>query len=407
MSQVRLPDLRPAAGPAGLDRRTALALDISSWIALVVMGSLGIAVLDGVLPRIVAAVLCLGYGALDLAGGRTELGARRPVLVIGLQTAVVTALLALHPEFQETFAFLFFVLSVRVVVVAGLRRGAWWIGLFWVISGAAALWTHGSDGAFSLLFNLGVYPLCGLVGYALAALGRSTAERAAALTELRQAQDQLRRVAVDEERRRLGRDLHDSVKQQVFAATMQLGAARALLPGDPDRALGAVERAEQAARTAGSELSLVIHELRSQDLDHGLPTALTELADSWSRQLDVTVDCQVDDRLSVPLPEAYGLLRVAQESLANISRHAEARRVTLSLTATPGNAEDPAGIELIVSDDGRGFDTVRAGVGISSMQERMTALGGSVTISSTPGTGTRVCACLPQGVGLPQGVDRG
>lgn len=395
MIRVRLPKLAPSAdGPVGLDRRTAFALDLSSWIALVVMGALGISVLDDPGARVIAALLCLLFGALDLAGARTEFGVRHQGLLFALQTALVVALLALHPEFQDPFAFLFVVLSVRVVLVFGLKRGAWWIGLFWLLSSAAAIWTHGREGAFSIVFNLGVYPLCGMVGFALAALGRSTAERARALAELRQAQDQLRRVAVDEERRRLGRDLHDSVKQQVFAATMQLGAARALLPDHPVRALSAVERAEQAARTAGSELSLVIHDLRSDDLDQGLPAALTELAAAWSRQSGSKIDCRIDQKLQVPLPAGYGLLRIAQESLANVARHAEATRVTLSLAGTATN------LVLTVTDDGRGFDPdrCRGGVGVSSMKERMEALGGTLTITSTPGGGTTVTARLSGGV---------
>lgn len=394
MRRVRLPTLDLAtAGPVGLDRRTAFALDLSSWIALIVMGSLGISMLDGTGQRVVAAMLCLIFGALDLAGARTEFGARHQGLMFALQTAVVVALLATHPEFQDPFAFLFVVLSVRVVLVFGLKRGAWWVGLFWVLSSIAAIWTHGRDGAFSVVFNLGVYPLCGMVGFALAALGRSTTERAQALAELQRAQAQLQRGAVDEERRRLGRDLHDSVKQQVFAATMQLGAARALLPDQPERALSAVERAEQATRSAGSELNLVIHELRSEDLDHGLREALNELAGGWSRQLGVPVDRTIDRQLEAPLPVAHGLLRIAQESLANISRHAQASHVGLTLSGTDTH------LMLTITDNGGGFrmdESPSMGVGLNSMEERARTLGGELTITSAPGRGTAIRARVPR-----------
>lgn len=381
----------PSGRVPGLDRRTALALDLSSWIVLVVMGVLGMTALDGTGPRIVAAVLCAAYGGLDLLGGRSDRAARHPVLIFAAQTIVVAGLLSLHPRFQDTFAFLFVMLSIRVVLVLGLRVGAWWIGLFWVLSSVAAVWTHGREGFFNVVFNLGVYPLCGMVGYALAALARSTTERAAALAQLRRAQDQLRRVAVDEERRRLGRDLHDSVKQQVFAATMQLGAAKALLPAHPQRALGAIERAEQAARSAGSELNVVIHELRSADLDHGLPTALGELATQWSRQLGTTIVQDIDERIQVPVATGFALIRVAQEALANVGRHAEAAQVRLTLS---GSA---AGIDLTITDDGRGFDPDQGGngVGVNSMQERLAALGGELRVTSAPGDGTAISAHLP------------
>lgn len=385
-------DRSPGVGPSGLDQRTALALDVSSWIGLVVMAGLGISVLPDLGAQLVAALLCLCFGLLDLAGGRTELGAKHPKVIFAAQTVVVCALLGLHSRVQDPFDFLFVILSIRVVLRLGLPVGACWIGGFWVLSSAAALWTNGREGIFNAVFNLGVYPLCGLVGYALAALARSTAAHAAALADLRQAQDQLRRGAVTDERQRLGRDLHDSVKQQVFAAAMQLGAARALLPAHPDGALAAVEKAEQATRTAGSELGLVIHELRSDDISDELPDALTDLARTWSRQLGAPVRTTVDPRLQVPPAMAHGLVRIAQEALANISRHASAGRVDLSLAGTTTD------VLLTISDDGLGFDPVHhsGGVGVSSMKERAHALGGAVTISSTPGAGTTVDARFPQ-----------
>lgn len=397
MNGMRLPrsapplDRTPGAGPSGLDQRTALALDVSSWTGLVVMAGLGISVLPALGAQLLAALLCLCFGLLDLVGGRTEVGAKHPKGIFAAQAVVVCALLGLHPRVEDPFDFLFVILSIRVVLRLGLPVGACWIGLFWILSSVAAFWTNGREGIFTAVFNLGVYPLCGLVGYALAALARSTAAHAAALAELRRAQEQLRRGAVTDERQRLGRDLHDSVKQQVFAAAMQLGAARALLPAHPDGALAAVEKAEQATRTAGSELGLVIHELRSDDLSDELPEALTELARTWSRQLDAQILSTVDPRLRVSPAMTHGLVRIAQEALANISRHASAGRVSLSL------AETTTGLALTISDDGQGFDTDHhcGGVGVSSMKERAHALGGAVTITSTPGAGTTVHARFP------------
>lgn len=397
MDGMRLPrsapalDRSPGSGPSGLDQRTALALDVSSWTGLVVMAGLGISVLPALGAQLLAALLCLSFGLLDLVGGRTEFGAKRPVWVFAAQTVVVCALLSLHPRVEDPFDFLFVILSIRVVLRLGLPVGACWIGPFWLLSSIAAFWANGREGIFTAVFNLGVYPLCGLVGYALAALARSTAAHAAALAELRQAQEQLRRGAITDERQRLGRDLHDSVKQQVFAAAMQLGAARALLPDHPDDALAAVEKAEQATRTAGSELGLVIHELRSDDIGDELPEALSELARTWSRQLDTPILPAVDPRLQVPPAMTHGLVRIAQEALANISRHASARRVGLSLTETT------TGLVLTISDDGQGFDTHldSSGVGVSSMKERAHAMGGAVAITSTPGAGTTVQAHFP------------
>lgn len=382
----------PVRSPVGLDRRTAFVLDLNSWIVVVVMGGLGLWVMPGLVPRLAAAALCLCFGVLDTAERYSRLARRHPVVVIGMQSAVVTALLTLHPQYQDPFAFLFVVLIIRVVMQVGLRVGWAWIAVFWVVSSVAGLWTYGwRDGIYNAVFNLGVYPLCGMVGFVLAALARSTAERDRTLQELQEAQEQLRRVAISEERRRLGRDLHDSVKQQVFASTMQLGAARNLLPDQPERALAAVERAEHAARSAGSELNLVIHELRSADLDHGLPAALDELAGTWSHRAGIEVVRTVDKDIRAPVPIGQGLLRIAQEALANVDRHAAASTVTLALARSGDD------LVLTISDDGIGFDQEQPGdgVGVGSMAERAHALGGVLTIDSRPAVGTTVTVRVP------------
>ena len=387
----------PAVDTRGLvDPRVTLALDLSSLLAVVVMGPLGIVGMTSGWSRLLGAAFCIGYGATDLAGSRTRVGRNHQALILGLQTVLVAGMLALHTEFQDAFAFLFVPLSMRAVLAFGLRRGAPWIVAFWLISSGAAVWVHGIEGLFNAVFNLAVYPLCGMVGAALAALARSTAERSAALTELRAAQQQLNRLAVDAERRRLGRDLHDSVKQQVFAAIMQVGAARALLPRQPERALTAIGGAEDAARRAGAELNLVIHELRSDDLDHGLSVALRKLADTWGEQNGIRVDCRLPDYMYASFGISSAVLRVAQEALANTARHASAARVSVRL------AQSPTELELIIIDDGRGFDPSGSspGVGLDSMAERMAGLGGRLSIDSTPGRGCTIRAMLPLGVDL-------
>lgn len=379
------------APPPPLDRRIAFALDTSSWVVLVVMSVLGLWGLRDTGSVVLAGALCLVYGLLDAVGRRHVAVPRYPSLLIALQTLVVAGLLALPSDYRDAFAFFLVMLSIRCVLFLGPRAGAAWIALFWLLSTAAALWGYGLSGLFLAGFNLGVYPLCGMVGYALAELSRSTAERADALAELQLAQARLRRVAVDEERRRLGRDLHDSVKQQVFATTMQIGAARALLADRPDRAAEALDRAEQAARRAGTELNTVIHELRSAELDGGLPIALQRLTDSWARETGTPVRVGLAETVQVPERAEHALLRVAQEALANVARHAAAQQVEVSLAETAGE------VVLTITDDGRGYDPGRArtGVGVSSMQERVTALDGRLDVHTAPGGGTTVRARVP------------
>jgi len=208
--------------------------------------------------------------------------------------------------------------------------------------------------------------------------------------ELQTAQRKLQELAVVEERNRLARDLHDSVKQQVFAISMQLGAARALLD-QGHQAYGPVEEAERLAKQAGAELTTLIRELRPPSLESKtLAGALQDYVAEWSRQNGIVTDLKVDGVSSIALPEAEALFRVAQEALANVARHSKASKVSAEL------ANQSNDIILTIQDDGVGFDPgeVEKGVGLDSMRERLEAIGGRLDISSGKSSGTRIMATV-------------
>jgi NarL family two-component system sensor histidine kinase LiaS len=201
-------------------------------------------------------------------------------------------------------------------------------------------------------------------------------------------------LATSEERNRLARDLHDSVKQQVFATTMTLGTAKTLRERDPEAAWEMVAEAEDLSWEAQQELTGLIHELRPVDLEgKGLAAALQEYGSRWSRQTGIEVGVTLRGEGIAPPAVEQALFRVAQEALANISRHAEAERVQIALACSEGS------LVLEIADDGRGFDPALVhdkGLGLRSMRERMEALDGELTVESTPGTGTRLMArCSP------------
>ena len=123
----------------------------------------------------------------------------------------------------------------------------------------------------NVLFNAAVFVLTFVFAKSLRETEIARDQNQQLLEELRAAQRQVQDLAVAEERNRLARELHDSVKQQVFATIMQLGAARVLLERDPDAARVHLLEAEQLAQQSGAELSLLIHELRPVALgDKGL-----------------------------------------------------------------------------------------------------------------------------------------
>jgi NarL family two-component system sensor histidine kinase LiaS len=199
-------------------------------------------------------------------------------------------------------------------------------------------------------------------------------------------------LATLEERNRLARDLHDSVKQQVFATTMQIGAAKAGLGQDAEQALEHLERAEQLSRQAQSELGTLIRELRPVTIsDEGFISALESYANDWSQQNAVELEFVVSDIPAIGSEAEQALFRVTQEALSNMSRHSQATSVKIKISSVN------SGIRLMIIDDGVGFDLPAVsgeGIGLTTMQERMLSVGGYLEIESQPGEGTRITAVL-------------
>lgn len=211
------------------------------------------------------------------------------------------------------------------------------------------------------------------------------------------------------ERARISRDLHDSVKQQLFAVAMQLGVVLSQVEvADADAEIQDAEHqvewaplrehlmeADTLVSQAQRDLTALIHQWRPIALqEHGLATALRSQATTWSYQHQMKIDLHVPED-GAPLPSAVeeALWHIAQEALANIARHSQATRVCIKLQAAP------QAVTLVVEDNGCGFkngpDTFSDGIGLHSMRERMTELGGSVSIVSSPGAGTRITARCP------------
>jgi signal transduction histidine kinase len=226
------------------------------------------------------------------------------------------------------------------------------------------------------------------------ALEAAIAERTA---ELKRSHDALRELgdhnarALEEERTRVSRELHDELGQQLAAMRMELSilAIRADNGGRIERA-DVDELLERTGVLVGSVRHLVSG-LRPPVLDGGLPAALEWLASEIRR--DVSAVCTVDcDAASCALAGdvATMLFRIAQESLTNVRKHARARHVAISLGRVAGTWE------LRVEDDGLGFSQNEPleGYGLMGMKERARAFGATLAIESVPKQGTRVCLRL-------------
>jgi NarL family two-component system sensor histidine kinase LiaS len=193
-----------------------------------------------------------------------------------------------------------------------------------------------------------------------------------------------------EERNRLARDLHDTVKQQTYAARMQLTAAKNLLGSDLTAAAGHIDTALQLNRETQQELKLIIDELRPAALEgKGLASALKEYAERWQEHTGINVETAISGERSIPLDVEQALYRVLQEALSNIARHAQADTVELSLSMSPEK------VTLLVTDNGRGFDlndVPSSSYGLTGMKTRLSEVGGTLSVESTPSAGTTVSA---------------
>lgn len=222
----------------------------------------------------------------------------------------------------------------------------------------------------------------------LGQLSRELNSMAAQLESLMETRSELASL---ETRNRFARDLHDSVKQQIFATSLQVAAARALISEDREAAEAHLAQAEELVRGTQKELNVLIHEMRPAALEgKGLAAALRDYAAAWSRGSEIPAEVHVRGERETPLEVEQAVFRVAQESLANVAKHSAASSVEVDL------AYGPDELTLRVTDDGRGFDPGRptAGFGLRSMGERMAKLGGYVDVESAPGEGTRViCVC--------------
>jgi signal transduction histidine kinase len=205
-----------------------------------------------------------------------------------------------------------------------------------------------------------------------------------------------RELSVVEERNRLARELHDSVSQKLFGLVLTAGAAGTLVERDPDAARAQLERLQELAREAIAELRSIIFELRPPELDReGLAPTLHKHVEVLRRlhEPEIELDADGAPRLD-PAAEAE-VLRIAQEALQNALRHAAAGHIGVRLTAGDGG-----GLVLVVADDGAGFDPTAPDVrsrrlGLTSMEERARALGGTLEISSERGAGTTLRLEVP------------
>jgi signal transduction histidine kinase len=196
----------------------------------------------------------------------------------------------------------------------------------------------------------------------------------------------------EEERRRLRRDLHDGLGAQLAGLNVQAGTLRRLIPRDPGAAEEVVVELREELRSAIADIRRLVYDLRPPALDDlGLVESLRRIAERYGSEgehLRVSVEAP-EELPNLPAAVEVAVYRITQEALTNVVRHARAHSCVVQLAVN----ED---VVLEIVDDGVGIPAQRsAGVGLSSMRERASELGGSCVVQPTREGGTQVLVRLP------------
>jgi signal transduction histidine kinase len=210
---------------------------------------------------------------------------------------------------------------------------------------------------------------------------------------------QIHEAAAQQERNRLARDLHDSIKQQLFSINVNAATVQARWVSDEAGARVALEAVRGGVREAMAEMEAMLHSLRPAPLETvGLIEALRQQCDSLQYRTGAQVTAEIGELPAdqeFPVGAQDAIFRVAQEALANIARHARAQNVRLRLHWQTRDDEDV--VWLKIEDDGNGFDTayVRAGMGLANIRSRVLEIGGSMQLESSEGEGTSLTVRIP------------
>lgn len=207
--------------------------------------------------------------------------------------------------------------------------------------------------------------------------------------ELEQVMQTRNDLAASEERNRLARDLHDNVKQQLFSINMNLGAAQVLQKKDSEQAAEKLQIAGQMARETLMDLDVLIGTMRPVvTTDASFRDELDKYLVLWQKSSGISLKYCIDDAEKITEKEiSAAIYRICQEGLSNILRHSRAKNAEVRLTA------DEVGIDLLIRDDGEGFDVneINSGVGLQSIRERTETMNGSFDVQSrSMGTVLRV-----------------
>ncbi|MEV6838322.1 sensor histidine kinase [Streptomyces sp. NPDC051133] len=353
---------------------TALSLGADRYLALALLGSVA---------------LC--FAVLDRRPGNPVV---RPHGYLSVLVIALTGLAYLRTSYAALFMvtlphYWMFGRTPRIslaflgLATAGTLVGSWvrqgWSGTFFGESVVGTL----------IVVAVGV-----LIGLWARAVVEQSSERARLITELERTQAELTeahlRQGAAEERERMAREIHDTLAQGFASIVVLAEAARAGLATDPARTARQLVSIESTARENLAEARELVGSAPPGGAHPGsVAQTVRRIVDRFAEDTGLSVTAELAD-LDCDQQTRITLLRCAQESLANVRKHARASTVGVVLARTSH------GVELEVTDDGTGFVVeASAGFGLDGMRKRLAGLGGRLTVTSSVGDGTRILAVVP------------
>jgi two-component system sensor histidine kinase DevS len=220
---------------------------------------------------------------------------------------------------------------------------------------------------------------------------------AAAAIQNARLHENTRRLAVLEERERIGMDLHDGIIQAIYGVGLSLESALHSFDDEPQDAKTRVQHSIESLNQAIRDLRGYILDLRPRQMgDEGLMSGLNRLITEFRANTLATVQLSGNENELKALPQSHSmaLFHIAQEALANVAKHAKAKQVDISLWSTDER------VLMEIHDNGKGFEMEKMnasiGHGLANMQTRVHTIGGDVDISSVVEEGTTVLAWVPR-----------
>jgi signal transduction histidine kinase len=316
----------------------------------------------------------------------------------------------LVPPPMRAFAAVALMMRAWVTIQFLVLFVAWQYNLFWMMVAAIGLtlldaalyfpFVKESTTFYPFYSALVVARFFGVTGVGLgfAWLIQRQREHRAALAEanrkLAQYAATTEQLAVSQERNRLAHELHDTLAHSLSGATVQLEAVQALWDVQPREARQMLDQALEATQNGLTEARRALQSLRASPLDDlGLSLAISNMAKSTSARGNLRLELEAQNHIeNLPADVEQCIYRIAQEAMANVARHAEAKSLYVGLQ------HDAKTLTLTIADDGHGFDPAQvndARYGLKGLRERAEMIGASLQVDSTSNTGTTIRLVVP------------